>query len=174
MKKKIEYIVHCVKAIEKQLELLECKIVFDYEPKFLDEEETISVLDSAILTYIDKHDKTQLEVEASGDELASINAVTKYLIDFIAQLKEHLDFQSNEVYHCIVFEVDAWCSTNDRRFLGVFTSEALALLEVQIKYEEILYDDGSGMYKSTKEQIEEKTSLDGILISEIQLDVLDD
>jgi hypothetical protein len=170
---KIEFFNVNIDALNSQLESLNLKIIFDYEIKFLDEDETISDIDSCIFSLINSENVVLCEFE-NTEGFDRLQKITDWVVQFIEyitdEVREHIEVNNTDMLY-IVHECDVWQSSSSMNFKGVFTSMIEAFIAIQISNAVVLTEE-SGMYKPVSTDFYNERNLDGVRIEPITLNEL--
>jgi hypothetical protein len=167
IEKRINFIDLCASALNKQFAHLNYRVVFDY---VIDEKKE-NELSSAILTLLNDEDVHL--VEHTTTKLDTVDFITDFFITFITEINVSIDSNNSDNQTLYVaFETDVWNSQNKQLFLSVFSSKIKALLEVQLHFSEVIYED-SGFYKPVKSQIGIDSEFDAVDIEKTTLNIID-
>ena len=173
MHENIQYIKRAVEVLEEQIKPLDLRIVFDYETKFIDEIENEFIVESMILSLLDKDDLVILEHEKI-EEFENFSDFKSYINEFfniieveIIERKNKFPINENELYS--VMEYDEWCSRNSENFRGIFSSKFDAIISIQKFFDEIIVEESDNQFKPLSKEFYKESEFDTIKIQQITL-----
>ncbi len=166
MHENIQYIKRAVEVLEEQIKPLDLRIVFDYETKFIDETEYEFIVESMILSLLDKDDLVILEHEKI-EEFENFNDFKSYINEFFNIIEVEIIERKNELYS--VMEYDEWCSRNSENFRGIFSSKFDAIISIQKFFDEIIVEESDNQFKPLSKEFYKESEFDTIKIQQITL-----
>ena len=141
MNENIHYLETSVNVLNKQINHLNLKIVFDYDESFIDEEENETEIKSLILTLLEEDSNTVILEHEKIEEFEKFSDFKNYSVEFLnmieIEIRERMNEDNTENALYSVIEYDLWTNKRSQNFLGVFSSKLDAVLSTQIHFGEI-------------------------------------